>query len=87
MATQSSTTQEGDSSEAHSGNVPGMMTHWHLIDNMNNFSVNLNVANLLKIGHVGCKNHMLDLWVYEMVKQTQELEVSLNSIHDMMSQC
>ena len=50
--------------------------------------MNLKVADLLKIPHVACKNHILNLEVNEMVKQTRELEVTLSSsIHETMSQC
>ena len=53
-----------------------------------NCSMNLKVADLLKIPHVACKNHILNLEVNEMVKQTRELEVTLSSsIHETMSQC
>ena len=60
---------------------------WAVCQTANNCSVNLKVADLLKIPHVACKNHILNFEVNEMVNQTQELEVMLSSIHETMSQC
>ena len=52
-----------------------------------NCSVNLNVAELLRVLHVVCKNHVLNLEVNQMVKLTRDLEQTLNSVHKMMGQC
>ena len=52
-----------------------------------NCSVNLKVAEMLGIPHVACKNHLLNLEVNWMVKQTRDLEQMLNSVHKMMGQC
>ena len=40
----------------------------------------------VKIPHVACKTHTLNLKVNEMVKQMREVEAALNSIQT-MSQC
>ena len=60
---------------------------WAVCQTADNCSVNLKVADLLKIPHVGCKSHILNLEVNEMVKQNKELEGTLASIHETMSQC
>ena len=41
---------------------------WAVCQTADNCSVNLKVADLLKIPHVACKNHILNLEVNEMVK-------------------
>ena len=60
---------------------------WAVCQTADNCSVNRKVAELLGIPHVSCKNHMLNLEVNKMVKQTRDLEQTLNTIHDTMAQC
>ena len=60
---------------------------WAVCQTADNCSVNLKVADLLGISHVACKNHLLNLEVNEMVKQHRDLEGTLNTIHETMSQC
>ena len=47
---------------------------WAVCQTADNCSVNRKVAELLGIPHVSCKNHMLNLEVNKMVKQTRDLE-------------
>ena len=63
------------------------VSDWAVCQTADNCSVNLKVAELLGIPHVSCKNHMLNLEVNKMVRQTRDLEQTLNSIHDTMGQC
>ena len=60
---------------------------WAVCQTADNCSVNLKVAELLKIPHVACKNHILNLEVNEMVKNSRDLEGTINTIHETMSQC
>jgi len=50
-------------------------------------NVNKSVAGLPGLPHVGCKNHLLNLDVNQMVKSTQELNRTLTSVHETMTQC
>ena len=60
---------------------------WAVCQTADNCSVNLKVAEMLGIPHVACKNHLLNLEVNWMVKQTRDLEQTLNSVHETMGQC
>ena len=60
--------------------------NWEVCQTADNCSVNLKVAELLKIPHMACKNHILNLEVNEMVKNSTDLERTINPIDEMMSQ-
>ncbi|KAI0559108.1 Ribonuclease H-like protein [Gracilaria domingensis] len=60
---------------------------WMLCQTADNCAVNKKVAKLLGIPHVACKSHLLNLEVNHMVNITADLESTLTSVHETMTQC
>jgi hypothetical protein len=60
---------------------------WAICQIADNCSVNKKIAVDLGIPHVGCKNHLLNLEVKRMTKNTDDLKETIESVHNTMLQC
>ena len=64
-----------------------VLTVWTVCQIADTAAVNVKVATLLKIAHVSCKNHNLNLEVNYMCNTNNDINNVINSVHETMKQC
>eukprot|EP00957_Ditylum_brightwellii_P208308 15356762-Ditylum_brightwellii.AAC.1 len=63
------------------------LMEWAVCQIADTANVNVKVENILRLPHISCKNHNLNLEVNYMCKNNNELQNTIDSVHETMTQC